>query len=95
MKIKITTQRPDDRKTLPRVFVWPANESVLDNLANRRLRPYSLWRKEVLPKVWEQLGVTNAKVRWSQYAGCTCPCSPGFIVTSGYRGQDLHVGVES
>ena len=93
MNIKIDKHPKDRRKVLPRVFVWGADESVLENMANRRHRPYSVWRKEILPEVWERLGLTNVKVRWSQYAGCTCPCSPGFIVTSGYGGQDLHVSV--
>ena len=35
----------------------------------------------------------SVKVRWDQYAGCSCPCSPGFVVTRGYTGKDLSVSV--
>jgi predicted DNA-binding WGR domain protein len=33
---------------------------------------------------------TDLTVRWSQYAGCSCPCSPGFIV----KGLDVDVYVD-
>jgi hypothetical protein len=87
--------RRDGRKVLPRVHVFPQGESVLEHLFERHSRPYMLYRREVLPLVWEQLGVDPAtvKVRWDQYAGCTCPCSPGFIVERGYMGRDLSVTV--
>jgi hypothetical protein len=87
--------RRDGRKVLPRVHVFPQGESVLEHLVDRHSRPYALYRREVLPQVWEQLGIDPAtvKVRWDQYAGCTCPCSPGFIVERGYRGRDLSVTV--
>jgi hypothetical protein len=91
--ITVTKARKDTGKTLPRVFVYPEGETILENLFARRQRPYSVYRREILPEVWDQLGVSNAKVRWSQYAGCTCPCSPGFVVTEGYRGDDLIVTV--
>ena len=85
----------DGRQVLPRVYVFPRGESVLEQLVDRHSRPYRVYRKEVLPQVWEQLGIDPAsvKVRWDQYAGCSCPCSPGFVVTRGYKGQDLSVSV--
>ena len=65
----------------PKIYIWPEDESILDNLMNRRSRPYQFYRKEVLPEVFKQLGWDpDTKVRWSQYAGCTCPCSPGFRI---------------
>jgi len=77
-----------------RIYVWPQGESIMDNLMNRRQRPYTTYKKEVIPAVLEKMGLpSNTKVRWSQYAGCSCPCSPGFVV-DGYIGHDVHVDVE-
>lgn len=95
MKVTVNTMQygRDGRQVLPRVYVYPRHETWLEQLVDRRSRPYSLYRKEVLPEVWAQLGIDPAsvKVRWDQYAGCSCPCSPGFVVTRGYTGKDLSV----
>lgn len=77
-----------------RIYVWPQGESIMDNLQNRRQRPYTTYKKEVIPAVLEAMGMApDTKVRWSQYAGCDCPCSPGFIVDGDSR-RDVHVDVE-
>jgi hypothetical protein len=83
--------REFNRKT--RVYVWPEGETLMENLQNRRGRPHTVYRKEVLPGVLRQMGLSeNTKVRWSQYAGCSCPCSPGFVVDDSY-GKTVHVTV--
>lgn len=71
------TWREHDKK--PRVYVSTKGETLLDNLANRTTRPYVAWRK-VLVAAFQQLGF-EGQLRWSQKAGCSCPCSPGFIWT--------------
>lgn len=80
-----------------RIYIWPKGESIMENLQNRRDRPHTAYRKEVLPTVFQKLGLDPAtKVRWSQYAGCSCPCSPGFIVESypaELIGRDVSVTV--
>lgn len=54
--------------------------------------PYREFRK-VMPQVFEQLGLESVKFNWSQYAGCSCPCSPGFILkTTGH--YDIFVTVK-
>ena len=67
----------------PRIYIFPKGESILDNLfVGRHNRPYKMYREKILPTVFEELRWdAKTKVRWSQYAGCTCPCSPGFVVT--------------
>jgi hypothetical protein len=82
------------------IFVHPQGETVLDHLLNRRDRPYTAFRKEVLPALFTRLGLAqDTKVRWSSRAGCSCPCSPGFIIEdNGVNGhqlyrQDVHVTV--
>ena len=86
------------RKTV--IFVHPKGETILENLENRRDRPYTAFRKEVLPQVFAKLDLDpETKVRWSNRAGCSCPCSPGFIIEdhkgTGHRlyRQDVHVTV--
>ena len=89
--VKVNPQ--DGRYTKTRIYVFPTGESVMENLVNRRARPHSVYRKEVLPKLFAQLGWdAGTKVKWSQYAGCSCPCSPGFIVDSVY-GKNVFVDV--
>lgn len=90
-----------DYNKAPRVYVWPEGETILDNLANRKTRPYNEFRKLVEQPALAALGLnsTTHKLAWSQYAGCSCPCSPGFVVKSragyDYRGErvDLHCTV--
>jgi len=89
-QVKITSIKQLDKSprtnsrwdTLPRmanvkVFIFPKNESILENLVNRRSRPYHEWKEAVMDEVREILG-DNVKLRWSQKCGCACGCSPGF-----------------
>lgn len=68
-----------ERAKKPRVYVWPTNESVMANFINRRSRPVQEW-KPVVERALRERGLRFEKLVWSQYAGCSCPCSPGFIV---------------
>lgn len=63
----------------PRVYVRVNDESIFDNLTNRRNRPVKLFR-QAASKALTENGIYPKKLRWSQYAGCSCPCSPGFIL---------------
>lgn len=47
-----------------------------------RLAPEGAFRME---------GEQKPKIRWSQYAGCRCPCSPGFIITNMMSDYTIHV----
>jgi hypothetical protein len=78
-----------------RIYVWPRGETIMQNLMNRKQREHTVYKKEVIPSVLEAMGLpADTKVRWSQYAGCSCPCSPGFIVDGDSR-RDVHVEVEA
>lgn len=82
-----------DRYKKTRIYVHPKGESVMENLFNRHTRPYTLYKKEVLPAVLERMGLPKeTKVRWSQHAGCSCPCSPGFVCDSDF-GRTVFVDV--
>ena len=63
----------------PRMYVHVPHETIMDNLVNRKRRPYSIYKELVrASNVSDTLEI--GKLTWSQYAGCTCPCSPGFIL---------------
>lgn len=69
----------------PRVYIWLEGESVFDNFINRWGRPHKAFRKFILPTLKRVLNVVDddIKFNWSQKAGCSCGCSPGFIITLG------------
>jgi hypothetical protein len=89
MIIKEIKVRRSERPQKTRVYVFEDGEGILDNLLKRHNRPHTAYKKEVLPlaKAWlaaNKPEVTELsgdyKIRWSQKAGCSCGCSPGFIV---------------
>lgn len=99
-----TTSRIDRKQQKSRLYLSVANENILEHLQNRFDRPVNEYKKLIAP-VLKMLGVEKA--RWSQKAGCSCGCSPGFIldrkvqvgqsgVKSVYNwesGHDIHVTI--
>lgn len=77
-----------------RIYVSVKDESILENLINRRSRPKNLYR-EVLADFFTK-HATDLHLRledvpaivkastWSQKAGCNCGCSPGFVINRGW-----------
>lgn len=62
-------------------YVSPVGETILENFAvGRRNRPYQDWKPVVLEFLEAMTGIDDLKLRWSQKAGCSCGCSPGFHV---------------
>lgn len=91
MKYEITNfkeQVNDTRKTV--AYVWPRGESIIDNMRNRHDRPHELWKPMVEIELRAR-GVNFERLTWSQYAGCSCPCSPGFIVKGGPTHRTYHM----
>lgn len=75
------------------VYVNIKDETIIENLINRRSRPYTEWKK-IAKKVLNMKGIKFEKLSWSKNAGCTmCPCSPGFIVQNGDTGRDIWIEV--
>lgn len=82
----------DFRKSA-RVYIFPKDETIWENLENRHQRPHTTFRKEVMPAVLAAMNLpANTRIRWSQYAGCSCPCSPGFIIDE-VKGTSVYVDV--
>ena len=80
----------------PRLYIWVDKEAVLENLENRRKRPYTIYRMAV-PEILKKAGFNSegVKANWSQTAGCSCGCSPGFILnnTEGIY-DDIHASIK-
>lgn len=68
-----------DYSKAPRMFVYVKDETVMDNLVNRKRRPYNVY-KSMLRASGVSKVLQLGNLQWSQKAGCTCPCSPGFIL---------------
>lgn len=74
----------------PRVYVDSGLPfDVLEDLANRVRRPHQLLKGDVHDAL-ERIGMDGA-LQWSQKAGCSCGCSPGFILTYPAPGVDVWV----
>lgn len=83
------------KRQKPRVYVWEKNESVMQNLVNRRQRPVELYKQFALQALQFITADKHPyKLKWSQYAGCSCPCSPGFIVEDLPASYDVHVTIQ-
>ena len=79
-----SSQPPKRYYTKPRVYLslrMPEKTefNAIDDLLLRRLHnPQKL--KPVIVEELKKHGIVINKIRWSRYAGCSCPCSPGFIL---------------
>ena len=87
--------QPRQANKSTRIYVWASEFNVIEDLQNRTRRPHDAWRPRVLD-VLKTLGFTDVRMYWSQKAGCSCGCSPGFVVrpvNDGIRlfGGDLHI----
>lgn len=75
----------------PRMYVDASEKfNVIEDLMNRHRRPYATWRKAVR-KALAGVNIDLSKMAWSQTAGCSCPCSPGFVLNK----QNLEVNGEA
>ena len=91
---KHCTQREMNAK--PRIYIFQDNYNVLNDLisGDRYNRPHTAYRKLILSQILEQSNYpAGTKVKWSQYAGCSCPCSPGFIVNGIPNKEDVFVTI--
>lgn len=61
-----------------RVYVGET-ESLAQNLMNRHSRPVKAYRAAAMAAL-NEIGLDQAKLAWSQKAGCSCGCSPGFVL---------------
>lgn len=89
MKIIITRlYLRDSRKGFytkqPKSRVYAFRENVVQLISDSSSERYTQREirkqlKKALLESLEGVGVVLDNMKWSQYAGCSCPCSPGFI----------------
>ena len=85
-EFKWNSDRRDRSQFLKRqtnIYVHVKNEDVIDDIKNRHTRPYTQWKKNLLPLaaklIFDETGlIMGSNINWNQRLGCSCPCSPGF-----------------
>lgn len=79
-RMRYDRRRDDYYAPAPRLYVSPEGEGVLEQLTARWGRPVKGYRT-LLPYILHELDLPlSTPVRWSQRAGCSCGCSPGFVL---------------
>ena len=72
-----------------RVFVSLQGETILENfMGGRHNNPVDMLRPVVKAYLLGR-GIPVKGMVWSQKAGCSCPCSPGFVVAQA--GPNIHL----
>ena len=72
--------RLSEMSKAPRLYVSVADETIMENLENRKRRPYNVYKTLIHSSGLSDI-INIDKLSWNQHAGCTmCPCSPGFIL---------------
>jgi len=73
-----------------RLYFHHDGESILEGFGNRASRPWKIYRT-FLEEVRAKFDLPeDVKFNWSRKAGCSCGCSPAFIIT-GHWGTDFFV----
>jgi hypothetical protein len=99
MKIKVSTRETEKRSkrwnretfeyepAKTRVYWWYRNDKTLDADAYKTL-------KKAVVTILTGFGhkIKTSDIKYSQYAGCTCGCSPGFILPVAL-GVDIFIDV--
>jgi hypothetical protein len=96
VQLTITTRLVEysERNTKTRMYFFDdrVQETVGEQLVNRRSRPFAEYRK-MLPAIFEAFKLPQLTAKWSQRAGCNmCPCSPGFVL-DGHRGAEFYISI--
>lgn len=90
--IKVTSfesRNGEPFKNRNKIYMWIDGETIDENFLNRRLRPYTEYKRELIPQINDWLEkkmpkhyneLKDVKWGWRQSCGCSmCPCSPGFV----------------
>jgi hypothetical protein len=94
MKLDIDIRKSEKPGRTTKVYIFEEGETILENLENRHSRPSDVYRDLISDQLMEKEIITSSRdLRWSQKAGCSCGCSPGFIV-DGPKGKEVYVTIK-
>jgi hypothetical protein len=85
--------RDNSSSEFSRVYFFPEGEDATTNLLNNfeDNRPHDVYASELMPKILSAMGLPfESNFRWDQLAGCSCGCSPGFVIENS-KGKDVYV----
>ena len=69
----------------PKLHIFIKDWNVLEDLQGGRWnKPHNAFKQQVLSDALKQAGLNPEIITatWNQKAGCSCGCSPGFILSS-------------
>lgn len=94
MKISVSIDKSDNNDEKPDrsiIYIIINSPTVMKEIQDKKDKYQNVFRKEVLPTVFQKAKMPlDTKVVWSDKAGCSCGCSPGFLIT-GQKGFDIYV----
>lgn len=94
MKISVSVDRSEEgdiNASRSIIYFIINGPTVMQEINEKKGKYYNVFRKEVLPTVFKKAKLPlDTKVIWSDKAGCSCGCSPGFLIT-GQKGFDIYV----
>jgi hypothetical protein len=101
VKSEIRENSFKEREKKGRIYFFIEGENLLENIRNRRFRPSKEYRR-VLSEALQIAGLTTEQAdrstrlaSWSQKAGCSCGCSPGFIDQIGnLYGKEVFITIK-
>lgn len=64
--------------------------NLAEDLDNRTRRPHTVW-KPLVVEALGRIGVKPEAIHWNQRAGCSCGCSPAFILKGVTNAVDFTV----
>lgn len=97
MKIEIKVQNNEQDEIPQRsiIYIDLIGANIKKEIREKKDNYWTVYKHEVIPSVLEQANLPlNTKVIWSKKAGCSCGCSPGFLIT-GKSGFNIFVKVSS
>jgi hypothetical protein len=91
--------RFDHNTNLTKVYIFdqnsinPLTDIVSGYRYNRPYDWYKTWVPNVIEMIYQEAGYNLGafKLSWTQYCGCTCPCSPGFLIRDSQGWARFHL----
>lgn len=91
--IKVT-ENNKSRSTCSKMYVFTDTpNALLKNLLGDEV-PWEMWKTSIVPHIVEKLQLEPTDISWSRKAGCSCGCSPGFILKGTNTPKRIFVHID-